>query len=194
MGSICQQTPKAVSRELYASFFVVVWCCVWPTLVSRKKTEHNGTIPTPTLFLFFPTSVSAEGRGRPAAASYMPPLWLKTTEHTLILPRPFSAGSRGTYSDPGSVTEGNQTAGQKLCQLRPRRTVGEAFFPLNLAVLIYFRVNSDFTKKSLNAMQAVPRLACRTEAGRSIISPEHPERHAWDSTKGHSLGLEIAVQ
>ena len=43
-------------------------------------------------------------------------------------------------------------------------------------------------------MQAVPRLACRTEAGRSIISPEHPERHAWDSTKGHSLGLEIAVQ
>lgn len=84
-------------------------------------------------------------------------------------------GIRGTYSDPGSVTEGNQTAGQKLCQLRPRRTVGEAFFPLNLAIQLYFRVNSDFINKSLNALQAVPRLASCTEAG-PLLSPPNTRR------------------
>lgn len=50
-----------------------------------------------------------------------------------------------------------------------------AFFPLNLAIQLYFRVNSDFINKSLNVMQAVPRLVAQRQA--VLLSPQNTQRN-----------------
>lgn len=49
----------------------------------------------------------------------------------------------------------------------------QAFFPLNLTIQLYFRVNSGFMNKSLNVMQAVCCLVAQRQA--VLLSP-HSEK------------------